>query len=793
MSYNNGQFNIFMNKFDKISFKIFLVIVFLSPIFFIPTASYLLDFSKSALMVFGFALILALTAWNSFRQGSVLLPRGPVVWGAAGILIAMLVSTIFSPSWLRSLVSQGFETTSLIFVLTMFVVAYIASITLSTKNSVNAFVIALLGGYSLTAIIQIIRLFVPVDTFTLGVFSGVKSMTLFGSWHDMALWSALALIISACAITFKLFNPKLHKLSYAVFTISFALLIIVNSFAAWVAIIVMTVVYIIFLIKNKDFSIKLKQSNTWLLLVPAIVAIVFMINGGSISNKVYAAFNIPPNSLQFNRIALSLPLKETLTLGSDVLSSRPIFGASPMRFQYEYFKHKPEFINSTDAWAIEFFSGYGYILTSIIEQGIAGLIFWVIFLFGTITLIVRAMKAGHVEEDKYVKFSLTTSALLSISGIVILALFMPAQAMMFVIFLSFGWLMASLTMIGKFHLKPASTQTKNKIIAVLVLVLALLILVIFVRKTLSTIYFNIGAREATLKTPNIDFAHKAFRKAVAIEPLDVNYQALAQLAIYSANDKFTKLQTIDASDKAADQNKQDLIKAVQDDIAESVNSAKAAVDADPGSYYNYLTEARISSALISIQVQNAKENALRSYNDAIAINPTSPSLLLERAQLAYDLEDWAGAKEFIGKALALRPNYIEAVFLLTQVQIKEGSIDAAIVSATQALNLNPNLPILHFQLGLLRFYNKEYTQAIEALQKAIAITPEYANARYFLGLSYSKLGKVEEAIHEFEIVLSYNKDNADVITILDNLRSGKPPFPSGIPAAKLPITEKTKK
>jgi tetratricopeptide (TPR) repeat protein len=65
-----------------------------------------------------------------------------------------------------------------------------------------------------------------------------------------------------------------------------------------------------------------------------------------------------------------------------------------------------------------------------------------------------------------------------------------------------------------------------------------------------------------------------------------------------------------------------------------------------------------------------------------------------------------------------------------------------------------------------------------ALERAVALNPVYANARYFLGLSYSKLGKVKEAITQFEQISATNPDNSEVKTILSNLRAGKAPLPS---------------
>ena len=84
--------------------------------------------------------------------------------------------------------------------------------------------------------------------------------------------------------------------------------------------------------------------------------------------------------------------------------------------------------------------------------------------------------------------------------------------------------------------------------------------------------------------------------------------------------------------------------------------------------------------------------------------------------------------------------------------------------------------IRYFRLGLLYYESKNYTRAAEEFQKSISLVPVYANARYFLGLSYARLGRNADAITEFEAVRSTNPDNVEVNTIIKNLRAGRDPF-----------------
>jgi tetratricopeptide (TPR) repeat protein len=147
------------------------------------------------------------------------------------------------------------------------------------------------------------------------------------------------------------------------------------------------------------------------------------------------------------------------------------------------------------------------------------------------------------------------------------------------------------------------------------------------------------------------------------------------------------------------------------------------------------------------------------------------------------------AQKYIGIALQIKQNYTEAIFLLSQIQVNNGQIKDAITSVQFAIQTQPNNSLLYFQLGLLQYNDKNYQGAVDALQKAIQINDQYANARYFLGLAYARLGKNPDAIIQFENLNSTNPENDEVKEILTNLKAGKSPFSD----VKTPIDSKPEK
>jgi hypothetical protein len=73
--------------------------------------------------------------------------------------------------------------------------------------------------------------------------------------------------------------------------------------------------------------------------------------------------------------------------------------------------------------------------------------------------------------------------------------------------------------------------------------------------------------------------------------------------------------------------------------------------------------------------------------------------------------------------------------------------------------------------------------------QAIQAVPDYANAKYFLGLTLLKVGEKGAAIQQFKDLLVTNPNNEELKLIVTNLEAGREPFAN----AKPPITSKPEK
>jgi len=185
--------------------------------------------------------------------------------------------------------------------------------------------------------------------------------------------------------------------------------------------------------------------------------------------------------------------------------------------------------------------------------------------------------------------------------------------------------------------------------------------------------------------------------------------------------------------------------------------------------------------LVPHGVEGAYENALSAYESARGVNPFGPDIVLVIARLEGTNAAVTGgtsvsARELIGEALALKSNYTDAIFLLSQIEVQEGDLAGAIRSVEAATLISPNNPVVFFQLGILQYNALAFDRAVVAFESATRLNPVYANAKYFLGLSYDQVGRRDDAIPQFEDVLTLNPDSQEVIFILGNLKSNLDPF-----------------
>ena len=460
-----------------------------------------------------------------------------------------------------------------------------------------------------------------------------------------------------------------------------------------------------------------------------------------------------------------------------------MLGAGPNRFVTEWQKYKPSDVNTSVFWGIDFAFGIGLLPTLAVTTGLLGLLFWLLFFMFYLKVGVKSLITPIT--DQFNRYLVLSSFIVSLFLWVFFVIYVPTAVVIVLTFVFTGLFLATAANVSLIKTKDISFAGNPK--AGLTSVIGLIILLVLGLLTL----YGVATRFASALTfqksifnfsvdGDVEKARQTLLKAVDFSDNDLLYRSLSEIGLLKINQLLAGQSNLSA-DVLRDK--------FLSEFGETLNFAKRSVDFDGTNYQNYVSLGRVYESVVPLRIQGAYENASGSYLEAVKRNPHGPALYLTLARLEVANGNTKKAREYIAKAREEKSNYTEAVFFLSQLEAADGNIREAIVQADAAALLAPNDPVVHFQLGLLKYNNRDYRGAVSALERAVVLNTVYANARYFLGLSLSNLGRTKEAIDQFEEVVKTNPDSAEVKLILANLKAGRPPFAD----AKPPLDDKPEK
>ena len=169
-----------------------------------------------------------------------------------------------------------------------------------------------------------------------------------------------------------------------------------------------------------------------------------------------------------------------------------------------------------------------------------------------------------------------------------------------------------------------------------------------------------------------------------------------------------------------------------------------------------------------------------------AATPPPANLSAQAAEhLALAVQNHQGgqaqaARHLYEQVLAHDPRNIDALNLLGVLLHQLGDLDAAADHIAQAVKLYPASPELHYNLGNVRRDQQRYHEAADCFSKAKALSPDYFEAIFNLGVVLQLLGQDTEAIQHLEHALSLNDSLATGHCLLADIRFGRCEIASAI-------------
>ncbi len=772
------------NKLENIAFYIFLITFVLSPIVFWWNPFISLDLVKTFTISIGVIVSAILLLFVAMKEKTLSLPPKSLCMTSFLVIISIFVSSILSIHFTRSFFGQIFEVGNASFIILLFIAAWVGfNLVKRQKDRATVLFVGMVSAYSIIFILHFLRIVFGQNFMSLGILN-TSTMTILGNWFSLSIFSVLTLIISMFGIMLLKLSRKMKWFLWILFAASSLVILLVADIRIWYTAILLFFGISVSLYIEKWNRIKNTISSKFTLIfksIPLFPFIIFIV-ASLLVWKGPALLSPSINKLNIGYYENVLPWQTTLDVTSSVIQNYPLFGVGSNGFSQAYLSYKPLIINNTNAWATEFTYGFGLVPTFIASYGLVGSILWILlFVFFSI-ISVRILRKLPDETEKI--FMVLSSFTISVFLWLVSFVSVPSHVILFFTFVFSGifiGLATSYEIIGARVFAPAPGTKIYKVFSSLIALIILVLLVwglVYLKKTIAFVYFGNGVKALNVSN-DIEKAQSDFTKAISIDETDVYWRGQVETMILATQKLAGSLNQNSSASTT---------QAVLTDINKLLNNglsyAKKAVAYDPKNYYNYVSEARISEVASSLKMEKGYENAVSAYNSAINYNPFNPALYLALASFEAKNAKYDEAIQDLGKSLQVKNNYLDAIFLLSQIYAAKGDIGSALTASKVAVQLNPQNPVLLFQLGILEYNNKDYSGASQALTEAIKYQPDYSNAKYFLGLSEARLNNTGKAIALFEELANANPDNQELALILANLRNGKSVFND----AKPPVT-----
>jgi len=759
--------------FNKLSFITLLSTLFLSLFFFIPYVPVTLDASKGFLLSVGTTLSVFFWLIARLGEGKFTIPKDRLIIVAAVIPLVFLIASFFSSSLYISLFGNGFEIGTFGSMLILFVIFFLSSMYFQTEKRLWYFFGALFLGALILSVFELSYLFYNLissynslsgfsgGNFFPNLLQGISSGNLVGSWNNFALLFGLIILLSVFTIEFLKSKGFFLFVQYFLLVTGLFFLIIINIPLVWILVGIFSVVIFVYSVSIQHAGIRIvhgggeKKRFPFTALIVIFVCLTFLIGSNSLGGLISKYINLSNPEVRPSIVTTS-------QIAWKSIKHNPLLGTGPNTFAIDWALWQPKEIASTIFWNSDFNNGYSTLSTFVVTTGILGLLAWIAFF---IIFVIRGIQSLRVAlKDPLSNYFILTTFMVSLYSWITFIIYTPNILMLMLAFSSSGILIGILVYRQVIGVKEFSflNDPRNSFFAILSLMVLMIgtlsVTYLYVEKFTSVIYFS-KSLNANSTIESLSQSEKMLNNAISLDKNDIYYRTLSQVYI-------AEIGVLVNNDKIS----QDTLKSnLQQLINYAQNSASMAVSQNPKQYLNYVNLGNIYSSLVPLSVDSSYESAMSSYSKAQTLAPNNPSIILAKAQLEFTKKNNDESRKLIQQALDLKLNYTDALFLLAQIESSEGNTALAIKQVEKAVQISPNDSTIFFRLGLLRYNNSEYENAKNAFEQAVIIDNSYLNARYFLGLSYQKLGRNSDALIQFKILSKVLPDNQDVKKAIESL------------------------
>jgi hypothetical protein len=367
----------------------------------------------------------------------------------------------------------------------------------------------------------------------------------------------------------------------------------------------------------------------------------------AIASLFYGWFLLPGKVT--SPIILSPTASWSIAMSSMTNLKNVLVGMGPNNYVKAFNLFKPQWMNNTPIWNIQFSQGASLPMTLIVTLGIFGLLAWLLLAFA---LVKQSKKISNATKPIH---SMLIATLL-------LQFFLPVNVVMltFQAILIVFWIASerdrfhsySLNIGGLFS-KVKVLKTKTKLISRGVIGLITIFAIGLLYLTLQASYSSFLMFRSSKAATENDYisSYSLQQEAIKLNPyLDSSRRkySITNIVIAAAISQKTDL-TNDDKERFATL------------VQQSIRESKAAIFLDGNDVTNWQTLAQVYQTLIGV-ADNSEEWTIRSYTDAIRLAPSNPQLRVTLGGVFYNAREYEEALRFFDQAASLKPDYANAYY-----------------------------------------------------------------------------------------------------------------------------------
>jgi len=657
----------------------------LLPVFFIPLLHVSFVFAKMGLLFLVTAAALVCLILNVLNERKVGIPSGLYLGVVAALPIAYLASSIFSKDQTGSLIGQGTETDTLFFVTVATVLMVMVARFFGDKRRLLTSVLGLLLISLLVSGFHVLRYIFGASFLSLGTFTTITSNTV-GSFSDLGIFAGLAVILSILTLEFLFLSRNVRiglgislGLSLIVACVS-NFYLVTDLFGLGIPLTLSSVLALfslVILIHKKVSSPK--RSFPHVTLVVFLITLAFTVQTQNIASMIGGAIGISQNDALDIRVSPS----GTGYVAGKVMAEgtqSALVGAGPNRFFAAWAAHKPialsDSVNTTSFWNTDFNLGFGYIPTSVVTSGIIGGLAWLAFLLLLAYSIYRLFRQMlKTDRDPLTIYSALVASIGSAYLWLFAVAYTPGPVVLPLAFFFTGILGSILISEKIIAVRFVSWEKAGywkSFAAVFALVLSIALLVgigyIWSNKLIGSIYADKALSVLQESSPDIATAEALVSQAISHD------SSSAYLRLYSDVVLARPLQLI--TKDAGSVPPADITQGIAADMYRSIGAAEYAAFGKKTSYdyHDWIQLGKTYEAATFLGATSTAQRAAQSYAQAEMLAPTNPlpSFMLGRLFVYARQKDLALSE--LKKALALKPDYGDALKLLQALNAAEPAV-----------------------------------------------------------------------------------------------------------------------